>query len=252
MNARIRGKLFACAVAAATAALVVSEVDAHAQTGEVTGTIKLPDPSSRGEPPERNNGFLPRMSNPIIAPIKYDPLPWLVVVLEPKDDLSADQKEPPKVPSTYALIGESFATPIFAVAAGGEVSIKNKSDDARRLFSPTDSGLLDGDTINPNGDRVTKLTTPYKVIELRDPESPHLSGSLVAFPLRYFSLVDESGRFSIDDVPAGRWQVRLWYRNGWLKMRQESITVAPKRGAKVDLDMPAIIEVVAPGAGEGK
>ena len=247
------GNRHVCAIAMAIGMLTTLGLDARADTGPVTGTVKLPDPSLRGDPPERNRGFLPRTSNPIMAPKKYDPLQWVIVVLEPADDLSADDKQPPKVPPSYDMIGESFATPIFPVTAGGEVAIRNKSKEARRLYAPADSDLLSGDTINPNGDRIAKVSTPYKVIEIRDHESTHLSGTLVAFPLRYHALVDAAGNFTIDEVPAGKWNLRLWYRNGWLKKKKQSITVASKRGAKVDVDMPAIIEVDEPGAGaEGK
>ena len=253
MNACTWGRRHVCTVAAAVAVLLAQGRDARAQTGPVKGTVKLPDPSLRGDPPERNRGFLPRMSNPIIAPLKYDPLPWLVVVLEPRGELDEEQRQPPKVPATYRLVGEAFASPLFAVAAGGEVSIRNDSRHPRQLYSPTDGDLLAGDTINPKGDRIAKIATPYRVIEIRDKESPHLVGRIVAFPLRYTSLVAADGSFEIADVPAGKWEVRLWYRDGWLAHKRQTVTVAGRRGARVQIALPAVLEVERPAAGgEGK
>jgi len=252
MSAHKRGIQHVCVIASAIAILLALGLDARAQTASVTGSVRLPDPSLRGDPPERNRGFMQRMSNPIIAPRKYDPLPWLVVTLKPLNELSDAQKAPPKAPATYTLIGEAFATPLFAVAVGSEVSIKNKSTHSRRLYSPTDAGLLAGDTINPNGDRIAKISTPYQVLEIRAKESPHLVGRIVGLPLRYISQVKRDGSFTIPDVPHGKWQVRLWYRNGWLKHKKQTITVS-RRGAKVTVVMPSVIELDVPGADvEGK
>lgn len=248
MNSWTRGRQLACVAGVAATALLAFGPRAHAQTGPVTGTVTLADPASRGEPPPRNRGFLPRMTNPIVAPRKYNPLPWLIVVLEPRGELTEEQREPLKVPPSYVLAGETFITPTFAVAAGGEVAIKNKSGHARRLYSPTVATLLDGDTINPGGDRITKLSTPYQVVQIRDHDSAHLAGQIVVFPLRYVSLVADDGTFTIPNVPAGRWTARLWYRNGWLKAKKQTFTVTARRGGKVSLSMPAIIEIDVPHA----
>ncbi len=233
------------AVAIAASAWLLAAGDARAQTSTVTGKVTLPDPSTRGEPEQRNRGFLPRMSNPILPPLKYNPTPWIVIVLEPKDTLTPEQQEPPKVPVRYDMIGESFKTPIFATTVGGEVAIRNSGKDTRRIVAPAKPDLLPGDPINPKGDRIVKLDKPYELVELTDPDSPHLSGRLVAFPLRYHSMVDKRGSFTIKDVPAGNWTVRVWYENGWLKMKNQSVTVG-RRGAKVSVSLPEVLEAEAP------
>ncbi len=235
--------------AAALAAVVLLAIAAPSTAfgqneGPVTGTVKLADPSQRGEPPERNEGFHARRPNPIIAPRPHNPLPWVIVVLEPIGlDLTDDQKGPPKVPPVWELIGESFHSPVFPVAVNGEIQIKNVGNNSHRLYSPTVDGLLPGDVVNPKGVRKVKVTTTHKPIVVRDHDSTHLGGTIVGFPLRYFSLVDEDGKFSIDDVPAGKWKVRVWYRDGWLKMKGPEVSVSPRRGGSATLTLPPNLQI---------
>lgn len=240
-----RGSRLLGAVAIAATAWLLATGDASAQTATVTGRVSLPDPSTRGEPQPRNQGFLPRMNNPILPPAKYNPSPWIVIVLEPKDTLTPEQQEPPKVPVRYDLIGESFKTPIFAATVGGDISIRNSGKDPRRVVATAKPDLLQGDPINPKGDRIVKLDKAYELVALTDPDSPHLSGTLVAFPLRYHSLVDKSGSFTIKDVPAGNWTLRVWYENGWLKTKTQSVAVG-RRSTKVNVRLPEVLESEAP------
>jgi len=240
-----RGSKLLAAVAIAASVWLLSAGDARAETGTVTGNVTLPDPATRGETQTRNTGFLERMNNPILPPVKYNPSPWVVIVLEPKDTLTPEEQEPPKVPERYELIGESFETPIFATTVGGEVSIRNAGKDARRLVAATKPGLLQGDPINPKGDRIVKLDKAYEIVELTDPDSTHLSGKIVAFPLRYHALVAEDGSFTIKDVPAGNWTLRVWYEGGWLKMGAQAVGVS-RRGTKVTVSLPEVLETEAP------
>ena len=57
--------------------------------------------------------------------------------------------------------------------------------------------------------RTIRLDQPFRAVEIRDRESPHLRAHLVAFPHRYFARLDAAGNFAIPDVPAGRWQIRV-------------------------------------------
>ncbi|RMH42538.1 MAG: hypothetical protein D6689_07860 [Deltaproteobacteria bacterium] len=203
-----------------------------------------PDPSVRGEPPVRNRGFLDRIKNPVLPPRKYDPTPWTIVVLEPVGELSPDEAAPPKVPVRWKLIGEAFETPVVSTTVGGELEIKNAGVEARRLVA---RDLLPGDPIAPNGTRTIKLTKPYDLLHVHDPDAPHLRGTVVAFPLRYHAAVGADGAFEIPDVPAGTWTVRVWYEDGWLKMKPQRISVS-RRGATVNIRLPDVLEVDRPGA----
>jgi hypothetical protein len=217
-------------------ALAGFELAAQAQVGTVSGTIALADPAQRGEPPARGRGFLARAANPLKPPRAFDPLPQVVVVLEG----GAGTAEPPKEPVRYSIVGQSFSSPILPVMVGAAVELRNDGKASPRLYAPSAPDLLTGDPINPKGARlIKKIAKANQAIELRDHDSAHLSGRIVAFEQPYFSRVDADGKFQITGVPAGPWKVRVWYRDGWVDGVEQSVTVVAKKDAAVKLSLPA-------------
>jgi hypothetical protein len=169
----------------------------------------------------------------------------MVVVLEGGAVDDGDKKPHS---STYNIIGENFETDIFPVVAGSKVEIKNKGRKSPRLYSKAMADLVPGDPINKNGVRLTAaISEPYKVVDVRDHDTVHMVGRIVAFPHAYFSTVDDNGKFSIDGVPPGSWKVKLWYRDGWVSNAPAtSINVAARRGARgVKITLPAKIKTGA-------
>ncbi len=200
--------------------------------GTVTGVIELPPPAERSERPARSLGFTKRVPGPLKSPRKFDPRNQMIVILE-GGPVDPNDTNPPKRKARYELIGESFATDIFPYVAGSEVEIKNSGHNSPRLYSPSVEDVIEPSPVNPKGIRPVKAPTEaYQTIVIQDHESAHLRGTLVAVPHHYFSLIDRSGKFEIKGVPAGRWNIRLWYRDGWLTMSGGSVTVAQKRSVK--------------------
>jgi|GEM_PF-1715784 len=246
---------FAAIVAAVLAFALGPVASAQAGTafGKVTGSVRRPDPAKRPETPVRNRGFVQRIRNQMIPPRPYDPLPYVVVVLEPQNALDAEDEAPPKTAARYELIGESFRTPLFPVVVKATLEIRNLGTEPHRLTAPSLPDFLPPDPINPKGVRSATLVRPYRPVEIRDPDSPHLKGTLVAFPLRYIAQVEPDGDFVIEDVPAGRWKVRLWYRNGWLKVPPVTIDVSNRRTTSVKaINFPANPQVDVPASGKGE
>ena len=215
--------------------------------GTVSGTITLADPAKRGEPPVRSQGFVRRARNALKAPRAFDPTPYLVVVLEGGTPAPEDT-EPPDRPVRYSIVGESFEVPVLPVVVGSIVEIKNEGKGAPRLYVPGADDFVPGDPVSPKGERKTKkVEQPLKVIEIRDRESAHLTGRVVAFPHRYFARVGPGGKFEIKGVAPGTWKVRVWYMDGWVEMPAETIEVEARREAKVrQLALPARLTTTPP------
>jgi hypothetical protein len=225
-------------LAALIAAVTLAPAAARADAGAVTGTVQLADPAKRGEPPIRSEGFVKRARNALKAPRPFDPTPELIVVLvggnaAPEDTVAPDR------PVRYTIVGESFDTPILPVVVGSVVEVKNSGRNSPRLYSPGHEDFVPGDPVNPKGERKTKkVETPAVSYELRDRDSAHLSGRIVAFPHRYFARLGPGGKFEIKDVAAGSWNVRVWYANGWVDTPPQKIEVEAKREAKVKIALP--------------
>jgi hypothetical protein len=208
--------------------------------GIVTGTVTLASPEQRGAIPVRNQGFVRRVPNALKPPRALDPLPDIVVVLDGATPPEEDRK-PAGAPVRYTIIGESFEVPLLPVVVGSVVEIRNAGRGAPRLYSPGQPDLVPTDPIGPRGERKTKKIEPaHRTFELRDRESVHLSGRIVAFPHRYIALVGPDGTFSIRDVAPGSWKIRIWYRDGWAEMAEETVEVVAKKESKpVTIALPA-------------
>ncbi|HWM84880.1 MAG TPA: hypothetical protein VNO33_03555 [Kofleriaceae bacterium] len=235
---RRRPAVIATLVAAALAAASGSAA-ADANGGIVIGSIALAPPERRGPVPVRNQGFVRRVPA-LKTPRAVDPLKYIVVVLDGATPPEED-RQPAGQPVRYTIIGESFEAPILPVVTGSVVEIRNAGRGAPRLYSPGQPDLVPADPIGPRGERKTRKIEPaHRAFELRDRESVHLSGLIVAFPHRYTARVAPDGKFEIRDVAPGIWKVRVWYRDGWAEAAEETVEVVAKKESKpVKLTLPA-------------
>jgi hypothetical protein len=212
--------------------------------GNVEGKVALP--AKIGSPPARGQGFVPRMPNPITETRKYDPRPEMVVVLV-GGEVAAEDQTAPSEPRRYTLSGESFERLVLPTQVGQLVEIKNLGRSAPILHSP-DSDLLASETLNPSGVRGVTVKTPHQPVVIRAVDSLHLRTQVVAFPHPYFAAIDDKGEFRIEGVPAGRWTLRIWYRDGWLEGVSETLDVSARRTEKVkELTIPPALQTKPAG-----
>lgn len=224
--------------------LVATSVVEGAPDGStVTGVIELADPASRPDPPVRSQGFTRRIRGPLKPPQKLDVRDQLVVVLTggPVDD---GDKKPPSAALRYEIIGESFAAPVFPFVAGAKIEIKNSGHREPLLYSPSQENLIEQTPIPGKGVRPIKgkLTEVFKAVDLAARDSAHLRGRLLPLPHAYFSLVDDRGRFEIKGVPAGTWTVKLWYRDGWVKIGKVTVDVSGKSSKVASIKLPPDVQ----------
>lgn len=235
-----RGPALAATLAAAAVLSRAPDAAAVENGGIVVGNVVLASAESRGDVPVRNQGFVRRVANALKPPRALDPLPEIVVVLDgvtpPEED-----RQPPTQPVRYSILGESFEVRLLPVVVGSVVEIRNAGRGAPRLYSPTAADLVPPDPIGPRGERKTRKIEPVgKSFELRDRESIHMSGRIVAFPHRYVALVAADGKFTIKDVAPGVWKVKIWYRDGWADVAEETVEVVAKKESKpVRIALPA-------------
>src|SRR5690606_6800133 len=173
-------------------------------------------------------------------PRAVDPLPYIVVVLEGGTPAPEDA-EAPGQPVRYTIIGEAFEQPILPVVVGSIVEVKNGGARSPRLYVAGEDGLIPGDPVSPKAERKTRpIAEPNRAYVIRDRESAHLTGRVVAFPHRYFARVGPGGKFEIEGVAPGTWRVRVWYEDGWVDMPSQTIEVEARREARVkQIALPA-------------
>lgn len=209
-----------------------------AADGTVSGSLILPPPDQRPQPPQRSHGFLPRANNPRKAVRPYDPLPYMVVVLEGN---GAGEGAAHNQRVRYTLIGESFATPLLAVTAGTEIELRNDGSRSPRLYVPGHDDLLPGTPLNPTDSLAMTVSTPNTLITIRDRDTVHLIGRVVAFSHSLFAQPDADGKATIADVPSGNYSVKVWYRDGWLKIQPTTVDVGSGT-ARFQIQIPTVLE----------
>ena len=219
------------------ALLVLLLVPSAASAGTLVGKLELPQAPER--PAAASKGFLDRVENPL-APLQATNVPHQMVIVVEGDEKPAT---PPQV--TWDLLGDSFGRPVIAAPAGAEVVIKNSSKTAHTLVAKEDPKLVPPGPINPTGPKSFRATDPGKVYTITDPDAPYLQGKLVVVNTQYIAYPDDSGKFQIDDIPAGAYKVKIWYRDGWLERPDDAVTVNAK--GKTELN-PKITALAPPAA----
>ena len=217
--------------------LVLLLVPSAASAGTLTGKLELPQAPER--PAAATKGFLDRVENPL-APLQPTNVPRQMVIVVEGDEKPAT---PPQV--TWDLLGDSFGRPVIAAPAGAEVVIKNSSKTAHTLVAMEDPKLVPPGPINPTGPKSFRATDPGKVYTITDPDAPYLRVKLVVVNTQYIAYPDDSGKFQIDDIPAGAYKVKIWYHDGWLDRPDDSVTVNAK--GKTELN-PKITALAPPAA----
>jgi hypothetical protein len=218
--------------------VVLLPLASPASAGVVSGKLDLPEVE---HPPLAAKGFLDRTEN-ALAPVKpASAAPQMVVVLEGADK----PVSPPQV--VVDLLGETFSKKVVAAPAGAEVVIKNVSKTARTLVAAEDAKLIPQGPINPTGPKSFRVDNPGKVYTIGDKDAPHLKLKVVVVNTPYVGYPDETGRFQIENVPAGAYKVKVWYQDDWIALGDgASVDVGAKGKTELNPKIPAA--ALQPGA----
>jgi hypothetical protein len=208
---------------------------APAAAGTVSGKLELP-PGAPDRPPVRGKAFVDRTPNPLAPVRQVNPLPAIIISLEPAP--TTQFAPPPPAAVNWDLLGESFARPVLPVRIGGEVRIRNKGRTAPVLVAAGKPTLLIKKPLNPTAEITFIPGTEPGPIEIIDEASPHLKARIVVMGSPFFATPNTKGEFEIANVPEGEWVVKVWYDTGWLDRPDETITVGEKR-TELTLKLPA-------------
>src|SRR5262249_35500375 len=196
--------------------------------------VRVPPPRRVAPPAAERLGFINRPSEtPVVALRQYGPFPECFIFLE-GGRAAPDAAAPPKSAVVWQLDSNSFSPPLLPVVSGSTVEIDNVSRaETHLLVAPGKPDVLPADPIGPGGTKTISAAGDAAII-IESRSSPHLKGRLVPLPSRYFAKLDRNGRFKIENVPAGRWTIKLWYRDGWANLPGRSVDV-PGKDMKIEL-----------------
>ncbi len=159
------------------------------------------------------------------APPRY--LPDTVVVLKGAPAVKAE-------PKTVNLDqkGLKFMPHVLTIQAGDTVAFPNNDTVAHNVFSPEGSYNLG--TFKP-GDKVTHVFSKPGVYTQLCSIHPEILAYIYVGDSPYMAAVDDSGGFTIKDVPPGTYQIAVW--NAKLKAADQSVTVTAGKPATINFSL---------------
>ena len=199
-----------------------------AVAGSVSGQVKI-ETDKLGKPAKTNRGFIDRIENPLKPVRAFNPRPYLIVVLT-GGEVAEEHATPPKEAIRWPLVGESFQIPLLPILVRSSVELRNEGTNSPILFcNDLPENALPAVPLDPGGLQTFQVDVANKALLIQGRDNPHLSGRIVAFDSPYFATVDASGNWEIPEVPAGRWTVKVWYRDGWLDIDDKQLDVKGKK-----------------------
>jgi plastocyanin len=157
----------------------------------------------------------------LAAPLAAGTLRGRVEMLEKKGKKAKDLSEvvvwvegpkvaPPPARATINMRKKRFEPPLVVVPVGGEVAFPNMDPILHNAFSVTRGNSFDLDLYKKPNSRSHVFRTPG-IVRVYCNIHPQMSAFVVVRDNPFWAQASSDGRFTIADVPAGRWVVKAWH-----------------------------------------
>jgi plastocyanin len=116
----------------------------------------------------------------------------------------------PSAPVPLDQVNLTFVPHVLPVLAGTRVAFPNSDDIRHNVFSPTPASKFNLGTY-------PKSTTKYYVFDKPGPVTllcnvhAEMSAYVIVTETPYFAVSDKAGKFSLKDVPAGKYVLKVWH-----------------------------------------
>lgn len=197
---------------------------AGAASGAIRGRVELRTPPSD----------LVRRPNPgdIGMPATHGPTDRRrsVVYLDPAPRAAFDVRDEPRARMDQKE--ETFVPHVLAIVAGTVVDFPNNDETYHNVFSLSKPKPFDLGRYAAGHSKAVRFDRPGIVRVFCDIHA-HMSAFILVFSHRYFAVTDGEGRYRLDNLPPGTYNVVAWNEG----MREESRkVVVPESGGDVELN----------------
>ena len=127
---------------------------------------------------------------------------------------------------------ESFVPHVLAIVAGTVVDFPNNDQTFHNVFSLSKEQPFDLGRYAAGRSKSVRFDRPGIVRVFCDIHA-HMSAFILVFAHRYFAVTDDNGRFRIDHVPPGSYNVVAWTDSAPEESRQ---VIVPETGGDVELN----------------
>ena len=179
-------------------------VPAHAAAASFKGKVQVrqlqPKKTEEAKDWRVRHGLQKDAEHPPITPV-------VVVVV---DGVRTGAVVPPSEAAQVKLQGFKARPTVVPVVVGQQLEITNM--DGFPITPVLGGGTKK--TLNPD-EKLAEPANKPGPLEIRSKEWPSIRGTALVLPNRFFAQVGPDGSFSIDDVPAGTYTVKVWVEDGF-------------------------------------
>lgn len=204
---------------------------AHAATGRIEGQATLsPRLTTRRL---RVRVYAEPGARPAAAEPDSNPFATVVLYLEAAPPAPAGRQAP--APPIMSQRGEQFRPHVLPVVVGTTVAFPNDDPIYHNVFSLASARTFDLGRYRKGQSKSVVFPSPGVV-----PVFCHIHADMSAYILvvdhPYFTVPNASGRFTIDDVPAGDYRLVAWHER--IRPITIPVRVESGRAAVVDVSLP--------------
>ena len=193
--------------------LLSSSTAVTAQNAQLNGTVSLPPTKVKKKRVFRGSEYRSRLSTSKgptkqTAPTRRSRFDDVVVSLHPlsfKADLEP-QGEPPRLDQRDV----TFAPRVLPFVVGSDVEFVNNDKVYHNVLSLTPGADFDIGR-KPTGEVATEKIEMVGKIELFCDIHPQMNATLLSLDTPFFTRPDSAGGFAIEELPAGRYEVRVFH-----------------------------------------
>jgi plastocyanin len=208
-----------------TAADSTTAADPSPAIGAIRGTVEVRQ--ARTEPENRPNvsDLGMREANGGIVDRRRS-----VVYLDPAPRGAFDVRDEPRVRMDQR--NETFVPHVLAVVAGTTVDFPNNDRTYHNVFSLSKARSFDLGRYAAGHSRSVRFDRTGVVRVFCDIHS-HMSAFIFVFAHRYFAVTQDDGRYKIDNIPPGNYNVVAWNETVSVESKRANV---PEGGGEVELN----------------
>jgi len=148
------------------------------------------------------------------------------------DKIEGKVFEPPKEHAKMDQINMEFTPHVVPILAGTTVDFMNSDDVLHNVFSPDyPGGKFNLGTWAKGGIKSYTFSAPGVATILCNVH-PEMEAYVVAVQTPYFAVTDKKGNFTIKNVPAGEYTLKVWHEKR--KAKPQTVTVPAKGSVTVN------------------
>ena len=214
-------------VVCVVAGLTVTRVSGQSTAvGRIDGQVRLILPPASAVP----SGVYPsrRVSRP--QPKASEIANVIVFLKDPPR-----RAEPAPMHATITQRDEAFVPRVVAVTKGSTIDFPNSDPFFHNVFSLSRSATFDLGRY-PRGESRNRRFPSPGLVKVYCHIHSHMTAAIMVFDHGYFRVPADDGSFSLDDVPAGIYQISAWHE----RIGESTITIRVEAGrtARVEFALP--------------